>query len=257
MDKLRKFFSDKMKNNARQLWMPAIALAAILAISPLTLAGFNNQGEEYKATTATTATHEDHQMVQDDVSSTSTDNNTPIGGLNLVLPAAFGQVSTESAQQLKESGAPVRKFTLIAYETEIALPTGENTSRLTFNGTDPAPTLRARQGELIEITMINHPDNIRLHSVDHHAATISAVPNFGAVDIGQNKTYTFVAKQPGFFKYHCGGEDVLGMDEHVFSGMVGGFIVDPANGYGSYATVEYTYDSSGKPQRQITHEDGK
>jgi nitrite reductase (NO-forming) len=257
MDKLRKFFSDKMKNNARQLWMPAIALAAILAISPLTLAGFNNQGEEYKATTATTATHEDHQMVQDDVSSTSTDNNTPIGGLNLVLPAAFGQVSTESAQQLKENGAPVRKFTLVAYETQIALPTGENTTRLTFNGTDPAPTLRARQGEIIEITIINHPDNIRLHSVDHHAATISAVPNFGAVDIGQNRTYTFVAKQPGFFKYHCEGEDVLGMDEHVFSGMVGGFIVDPANGYGPYANVEYTYDSSGKPQRQITHEDGK
>ncbi len=244
----RKVFYSKFRHKAREIWLPALAVASILAVSPLMLAGFN-QETEHKAI----ATHEEtHEAVGDTFSQPYTTE-----GLNLVLPSAFGQISADEAEQLKENGAPVRKYTLIAYETEISLPTGENTFRLTFNGTDPAPTLRARQGEIIEITMINHPDNTRLHSIDHHAATISAIPNFGSVDIGQNRTYTFVAKQPGFFKYHCEGEDVLGMDEHVFSGMVGGFIVDPAYGYRGYSNIEYSYDNNGQLQRQVTRVDSK
>lgn len=238
----RKIFYSKFRR-ARELWLPALAIASILATMPLALAGFGPENGHPVA-------HETRQAVQDLPSSHDR------GSLNLVLPSAFAQISANDAEQMKQNGAPVRKYTLVAYETEISLPTGENTFRLTFNGTDPAPTLRARQGDVVEVTMVNHPNNIRAHSIDHHAATVSAVPNFGAVDIGQNKTYTFVAKQPGFFKYHCEGEDVLGMDEHVFSGMVGGFIVDPAKGYRGYANIDYTYDGDGQMQRQMTRVDG-
>ena len=60
---------------------------------------------------------------------------------------------------------------------------------------------------------------------------------------GQERSYAFIATQPGFFKYHCEGVAVLTMDQHVFSGMVGGVIVDPAKGYTGYKYP--TYDSKG------------
>ncbi len=73
--------------------------------------------------------------------------------------------------------------------------------------------------------------------MDHHASTISAVPNFGPINVSDSKQYTFVATQPGFFKYHCEGNGVLAMDQHVFQGMVGGVIVDPVDGYTGYEGV--------------------
>lgn len=168
------------------------------------------------------------------------------------MPPAFAQVSPNDAAAMLEEGAPLKKITLVAYETEVTLPTGETTHRLTFNGTDPAPTIRVRQGDVVQMTMINHPNNTRIHSIDHHAATVSAVPNFGSVEIGGSKTYTFAAKQPGFFKYHCEGEDVLGMDEHVFSGMVGGVIVDPARGYRDYKITDYVHEDGELKQVRTT-----
>lgn len=176
--------------------------------------------------------------------------------LNLVMPQAFAQASPNEVDSMLEEGAPLKKITLVAYETDIMLPGGETTHRLTFNGTDPAPTIRVHQGDVVEMTMINHINNTRIHSVDHHAASVSAVPNFGSVEIGGSKTYTFVAKQPGFFYYHCEGEDVLGMDEHVFSGMVGGVIVDPARGYKSYGITDFVYED-GALQKVRTTVDAK
>ena len=94
----------------------------------------------------------------------------------------------------------------------------------------PAPTVRITQGDLINVTLINYPKNTTPHSLDNHAALISAVPNFGPIGPGW-EPYAFIATQPGFFKYHCEGIGVISMDQHVFSGMVGGVIVDPARGY--------------------------
>ena len=66
------------------------------------------------------------------------------------------------------------------------------------------------------------------------------MPNFGAAPPGTQHSYAYVATQPGFFKYHCEGIGVTAMDQHVFSGMVGGVLVDPVNGYSGYVYPKYS-----------------
>jgi nitrite reductase (NO-forming) len=168
-------------------------------------------------------------------------------GVNLAMdPAGFTQVSVQSVKNMMQNDpAKVHKVTLIANETDLKLPQGNVIHAFTWNGTVPGPTVRVPVGDMINVTIINLAKNKNPHSLDNHAALISAVPNFGPVLPGYERSYAFVATQPGVFKYHCEGNAVLAMDQHVFSGMVGIVIVDPANGYTGFKYPTYTED--GKP----------
>mgnify|MGYP001773450309 CR=1 FL=1 len=161
--------------------------------------------------------------------------------LSFIAPPALQEISDDEVKRAIENGAPVHEFTLVALETTIKLPNGQKYSALTFNGTVPGPTLRVKQGDVVVVTLANAPTNQLIHSIDHHAATISAVPNFSSVEIGKTKSYAFIAKQPGVFMYHCEGQDGLGMDQHILSGMVGMVIVDPVEGYTDYTVDNYVY----------------
>ena len=156
-----------------------------------------------------------------------------LANMNLRM-GGLQQISTEEAA---ESEAPVKNVTFVAYETNLTLPSGQVVNAETWNGTIPGPTVRVNQGDILNVNIINYPTNKLIHSLDHHASTISAVPNFGPINVSDSKQYSFVASQPGFFKYHCEGNAVLGMDQHVFQGMVGGVIVDPVDGYTGYEGV--------------------
>jgi nitrite reductase (NO-forming) len=154
--------------------------------------------------------------------------------LNFQINGGFQQISEEEATETEANQVNV---TYVAVETQLTLPDGTTVQAETFNGTIPAPTVRVTQGDVLNVKIINHPNNKLIHSLDHHASTISAVPNFGPINVSDTKEYSFVATQPGFFKAHCEGNAVLGMDQHVFQGMVGGVIVDPADGYTGYTTA--------------------
>lgn len=166
-------------------------------------------------------------------------------GMKLVMDSGgFTPVTMAAAQLMASKGHTIHKVTLVADETNLTLPQGNVIHALTFNGTVPAPIIRVTQGDLINVTLANLPTNKLPHSLDNHASIISAVPNFGPVNPGQERSYAFIATQPGFFKYHCEGVAVLTMDQHVFSGMVGGVIVDPANGYTGYKYPTYAANGS-------------
>jgi nitrite reductase (NO-forming) len=166
-------------------------------------------------------------------------------GLTLSMDSGgFQQVSMATAASMMKNGTHEHKVSLVAYETNLTLPQGNLIHAMTFNGTVPAPIIRVTQGDIINVTLLNDPKNKNPHSLDNHAAIISAVPNFGPVNPGQERSYAFVATQPGFFKYHCEGVAVINMDQHVFSGMVGGVIVDPANGYTGYKYPTYNENGS-------------
>jgi nitrite reductase (NO-forming) len=150
------------------------------------------------------------------------------------ISGGMKKISTEEAS---ESEAPVKNVTFVAIEKNLTLPSGQSVAALTWNGTIPGPTVRITQGDVLNVNIINHPNNTLIHSLDHHASVISAVPNFGAINVSDSKQYSFVAQQPGVFKYHCEGNNVLTMDQHVFQGMVGIVIVDPQVGYTGYETV--------------------
>ena len=98
----------------------------------------------------------------------------------------------------------------------------------TFNGKVPAPFIRVRQGDTLEVTVVNPKDSTMVHSVDFHAAI---GPGGGAaltqVPPGQSKTFSFQATTPGLFVYHCGSPMIA---QHIANGMYGLILVEPAGG---------------------------
>ncbi len=151
------------------------------------------------------------------------------------MPGVNMNAYSQQAQptQQAQSVQPTGKVVNVVYqsvEKNLTLPDGQQVKALTWNGTIPGPTLRLTQGDMVNITITNPTNNTLIHSLDTHASTVSAVPNFGPINPGESKNFTFLATQPGVFKVHCEGNGVLGMDQHVFQGMVSTMLVDPQNG---------------------------
>ncbi len=105
---------------------------------------------------------------------------------------------------------------------------GVTHSFMTFNGQVPAPMIRARQGDTLNITVTNPAENVDSHSVDLHAVRGTGGGGaYSEVAPGQSKTFSFKADYPGAFIYHCG---VSNMDEHISRGMFGMILIEPPEG---------------------------
>lgn len=124
----------------------------------------------------------------------------------------------------------VVRVTLTSKELVGALdPASGTTYRYwTFNGKVPAPFIRVRQGDTVEVTLVNPKDSTMVHSLDFHAAI---GPGGGAaltqVPPGQSKTFSFQATTPGLFVYHCGSPMIA---QHIANGMYGMILVEPTGG---------------------------
>jgi len=97
----------------------------------------------------------------------------------------------------------------------------------TIPGT-PGPMIRARVGDLLRFIIHNPEGNSMPHNVDFHAVTGQGG---GAANttVAPGMTAVIEARllYPGMFMYHCAMGDV---PEHIVRGMVGGILVDPADG---------------------------
>ena len=171
-----------------------------------------------------------------------------MGGLKLVMPQAFAEVDCGA---LEASGRMVHNFDLTGESVELPIMGGNTYNAMTFSQQVPGPTLRVTQGDVVKMTLTIPTDEITGHGNDMHAAQISAVPNYGAVMPGESKTFCFIAESAGVFKYHCSGVDLVGMDQHVLSGMYGITIVDPVDGY-KKLMVEKTALTGGKVVKDRT-----
>ena len=98
----------------------------------------------------------------------------------------------------------------------------------TFGGTIPGPVVRVKEGDVVNFKLINPKSNKQSHSMDFHAAQVDVLDEFGEIKPGKSKKFTFEAKYPGVFMYHCGAP---AMSEHIARGMYGVIIVDPKDGY--------------------------
>ncbi len=150
-----------------------------------------------------------------------------MGGLELVMPQAFAETD---CGVLENSGRTVHEFNLEGYSVELPIMGGKTYNAMTFNGMVPGPTLRVTQGDVVKMTL-HIPDwEVTGHGNDMHASQMSA-SHFESVNPGETSQYCYIAEAAGTFKYHCSGVKLVGMDQHVLSGMYGIAIVDPANGY--------------------------
>jgi len=164
-----------------------------------------------------------------------------MGGLQLVMPEAF---AVTDCGALSSSGRKVVEFNLTGESVTLPIMGGKTFNAMTFSGQIPGPTLRVTQGDVVKMTLTIPAGEVTGHGNDMHASQMGA-SNFESINPGESKTYCYIAQVAGTFKYHCSGVKLIGMDQHVLSGMYGIAIVDPINGYNKLM-VEKTAVSNGK-----------
>lgn len=121
--------------------------------------------------------------------------------------------------------AKTHEVSMTAVETDVVIDGGgEKYAAWTFNGTVPGPVVRITEGDVIKFTLTNPATNKNPHAMDFHAAEIDFLANYKAINAGETITYTFTARKPGIFFYHCGAPPMI---QHVARGMFGAIIVDP------------------------------
>ena len=161
------------------------------------------------------------------------------------------------------SGTPDARFALTARHATIRLASGRAVEALTFDGRSPGPELRVRQGDLVEVTLVNEDVDegvtIHWHGVDvPNAEDGVAGVTQDAVLPGEQHVYRFRAEQLGTFWYHTHQVS----SKAVRRGLLGALVIEPKAG-SSYAVdevlVAHTYDgiptlngSDGLQQRTIS-----
>jgi CopA family copper-resistance protein len=115
--------------------------------------------------------------------------------------------------------------------------TGRRVRAVGVNGSTPAPILRWRQGDTVELNVTNQLDertSIHWHGI-RLPANMDGVPglSFGGIAPGETFTYRFRLDQSGTYWYH--GHS--GFQEQ--SGLYGAVIIDPRDGYARHFDRDY------------------
>ena len=112
--------------------------------------------------------------------------------------------------------------TLTATDVAVEIVNGVQYQAWTFNGSVPAPIIHVREGQAVHVKFINN--GMMQHSIDFHAAQVAPNVAYRSINPGEQLEFSFVAKVPGVFIYHCSTAPVL---QHLANGMYGAMIVDP------------------------------
>ena len=170
-----------------------------------------------------------------------------MGGLELMMPAAFAAGGNCDSDEYADR--TVVEFPLTGVSIDLPRLGGGTFSAMTFSEQIPGPTLRVTQGDVVKMTLTVPDGEATPHGNDMHASQVSAVPTFGAVQPGTEKTYCYIAEVPGVYKYHCSGVNIAAMDQHVLQGMYGIAIVDPIDGYSKLMVEKTTVNANGDVAR--------
>ncbi|HEV8524170.1 MAG TPA: multicopper oxidase domain-containing protein [Terriglobales bacterium] len=144
-------------------------------------------------------------------------------------PQAQSQAGVYDPEVPPPTPAPngVREFTLVIHENvEHEVAPGVKIPAWAFNGKVPGPVLRATEGDLVKIKLVNRgtlPHTIHFHGV--HPAKMDGV--FELVPPGGEYTYEFIAQPYGIMPYHC---HAMPTSQHIHNGLYGMLIVDPKQG---------------------------
>jgi len=128
-------------------------------------------------------------------------------------------------------GTPDVRMTITARQQRVTVAPGRTLTAYTLNGTTPGPTIRARQGDLVEVTLVNesvkggatfHWHGYDVPNADDGVAGVTQ----DAVTVGQSHTYRFAAEQVGTYWYHSHQVS----HEQVVRGLLGALVVTPRAG---------------------------
>jgi manganese oxidase len=128
----------------------------------------------------------------------------------------------DSGTVTQENGRTVREFRVTAESGNLQLNKATKFITWNLNGRVPAPTLRAKEGDLIRVVFQNkagHSHSLHFHGI--HPANMDGIK---PVRNGQTFIYEFDAEPYGVHLYHCHVEPVT---RHINKGLYGMFIIDP------------------------------
>lgn len=121
-----------------------------------------------------------------------------------------------------------KDITLVAQDATLLIAHDVPFAGWTYDGTIPGRPLRVVEGDTVNVTFRVDSTANAHHSLDFHAAKTPPDVNFRTINPGEELTWSFVAKHPGAYMYHCGTPPVL---MHIGAGMYGAIIVDPKEGW--------------------------
>lgn len=140
-------------------------------------------------------------------------------------------------------GAPrIVEFEMTIAEKEIEVDQGAYLQGMTFDGSIPGPMMVVHEGDYVELTLINPPENMLQHNIDFHAAT--GALGGGALTLvnpGEKTVLRFKATRPGTFVYHCAPGGPM-IPWHVVAGMAGAIMVLPREGLSDHNGDPVRYD---------------
>ncbi|MDF1777397.1 MAG: copper-containing nitrite reductase [Rhizobiaceae bacterium] len=164
--------------------------------------------------------------------------NMPRRKVELVAPPfvhAHEQVSTQPPSVVEF------EMTIIEKEVEVD-DDGTMMQGMTFDGSIPGPLMVVHEGDYVELTLLNPPENLMQHNIDFHAATGGL--GGGALTLvnpGEKTVLRFKATRPGTFVYHCAPGGPM-IPWHVVSGMSGAIMILPREGLKNEKNEPVSYD---------------
>nr|WP_238351584.1 multicopper oxidase family protein [Kribbella shirazensis] len=141
-----------------------------------------------------------------------------------------------------KTGTPDVDVTLVARQQKFQLASGETIDGYTLNGTSPGPLIRARVGDLVQVTLVNESvkdgATVHWHGIDvPNAEDGVAGVTQDAVPVGGKHVYRFTAEQAGTYWYHSHQVS----SEEVKGGLFGTIVIAPATP-GDVIAAIHTYD---------------
>jgi FtsP/CotA-like multicopper oxidase with cupredoxin domain len=161
-----------------------------------------------------------------------------------------GTSATRSVSELRgpQEGAATVQFTLVAQQQQVRLLSGAVVEAWTFNGQIPGPELRVRQGDLVEVLLINKDiaAGVTIHwhglNVPNGEDGVAGVTQ-NALRPGEQQRYRFYANDVGTRWYHSHQQSA----EQVRRGLFGALIIEPATPEASTAQQDITVIGHGWP----------
>ncbi|MDC0660121.1 copper-containing nitrite reductase [Leisingera sp. SS27] len=145
-------------------------------------------------------------------------------------------------EQVAPGEPRIVEFEMKIVEKEIEVDQGAYLQGMTFDGSIPGPMMVVHEGDYVELTLINPPENMLQHNIDFHAAT--GALGGGALTLvnpGEKTVLRFKATRPGTFVYHCAPGGPM-IPWHVASGMAGTIMVLPREGLSDHKGNPVKYD---------------
>ena len=147
--------------------------------------------------------------------------------------------------QIAKGGPKIVEVTLNIQEKKLVIDDeGTELWALTFHGSVPGPMIVVHEGDYVEVTLRNLPDNVMEHNVDFHSAT-GGLGGGALTKVlpGEQTILRWKAIKPGVFVYHCAPEGIM-IPYHVVHGMNGAVMVLPRDGLKDAQGKPFTYDKA-------------